>query len=65
MASPNQPSQAALENWWEKVRLLEPWEQLEIEQIHRQLSAMLIIYESSAALAIVRAALEIGAQKGE
>lgn len=59
------PSEAALENWWAKVRLLEPWEQQEIEQLHRQLKAILVIYQSSAALAIVRAALEVGLVEGQ
>lgn len=54
------PAQLALANWKNKVALLEPWEQQEIDNIHKTITALLHIYQSSAALAITRAALEIG-----
>ena len=54
------PSQA-LQNWHNQVAKLEPWEQQEIDNIYKTISALLTIYESSAALAVTRAALEIGA----
>ena len=58
---PYNPTQAALQNWHNQVQKLEPWEQAEIENVYRTISALLTIYQSSAGLAVTRAALEIGA----
>ena len=65
--NPNQlitPAALALQNWKNEVAKLDAWEQGEIEGIYQQLNKLLQIYESSAALAITRAALEIGLLQG-
>jgi hypothetical protein len=56
---------AANESLAEQVQLLDVWEQEEITQVYRLLTAIVSIYQSSAALAIVRLTLEIGASKGQ
>ena len=59
------PSQLALQNWHNQVGLLQQWEQDEIEAVYKMLTTILFAYQSSAALAITRAALEIGQLQGQ
>lgn len=59
------PSLLALDNWHREVGKLEQWERDEINNIYNVLSNMLHTHQSSAALAITRAALEIGQLLGQ
>jgi pantothenate kinase len=59
------PSRLALQNWHNQVALLEQWEKDEINDIYTVLNNLLHTHQSSAALAITRAALEIGQTLGE
>ena len=59
------PAALALQNWRNKVELLEEWEQEEIDTVYTMLTALLNTYQSSAALAILRASLEIGQLQGQ
>ena len=59
------PAQAAIANWKNQVALLEPWEQEEIDRVYKTINALLQIYQSSAMLAVTRAALEIGQLTGQ
>ena len=47
------------------MELLEAWEQEEIECVYQQINAILHTYQSSAALAVVRASLEIAILQGQ
>lgn len=59
------PSQVALQNWHNQVGLLEQWEQDEIEAVYKIISNLLFTHQYSAALAILRASLEIGQLQGQ
>lgn len=59
------PAQLALQNWINQVGLLEAWEREEIDMVYNRLNELLKTYQSSAALAITRAALEIGLIRGQ
>ena len=59
------PAQQAILNWNIEVAKLEQWEQDEIMMVRNILGTLLTRYESSAALAIVRASLEICAIQGQ
>ena len=57
-------SEVAIANWKNQVALLELWEQEEIDRVYKTITALLQIYQSSAMLAVTRAALEIGQLTG-
>lgn len=59
------PAELALVNWRNQVGLLEQWEQDEIETVYKIINSLLATYQSSAALAVTRAALEIGQLQGQ
>lgn len=59
------PAQLALQNWINQVNKLEAWEREEIDMVYNQLNELLKTHQSSAALAITRAALEIGLLQGQ
>jgi hypothetical protein len=59
------PAQQAILNWDVHVSKLEQWEQDEINEVRQMLSTALTMYQSSAALAIIRVSLEIGAIQGQ
>jgi hypothetical protein len=59
------PAALALQNWRNQVALLEQWEQDEIDTVYTMLTSLLNTYQSSAALAILRASLEIGQLQGQ
>jgi predicted site-specific integrase-resolvase len=62
---PTSPALLALQDWRNQVAKLEAWEQEEIEEVYQKVNALLHHHQSSAALAVVRASLEIGLLQGQ
>lgn len=59
------PAALALQNWRNEVSKLEAWEQMEVEIMYQTIGKLLSTYQSSAALAVTRIALEIGQLHGQ